>query len=127
MQLVRFIELLFSKRKKIQMKLCECPSCLNSATSFWNLGNGAFLFKKIKRCSHCSIRIKLNFLVFFCILLLAASNVIFFFLLGHFIYPEQDNIGFYLIIFGIMYICFYFQVYFGSKYLGLRIFIPIEN
>lgn len=111
----------------IKMKLCECPSCLNSATSFWNLGNGAFLLKKDKRCSHCSIRIKLNFFIFFCILLLAAINVILFFLIGHFIFPEHNNTGTYLIIFAIMYICFYFQVYFGSKYFGLRIFIHSKD
>ena len=109
------------------MKLCECGSCLNRATSFWKLSNGAFLLKKNKRCSHCSIRIKLNFFILCCILSLAAFNVIFFFMLGHFIFPEQDNIGFYLIIFGVIYIYFYPQVYFGSKYLGLHPFIPIEN
>ena len=109
------------------MKLCQCPSCLNSATSFWNLGNGAFLLKKNKRCSHCSEKIKLNFFIVFCVLLLAAFNVIFFFLLGYLIFPEHKNIGIYMIIFGIMYICFYFQVYFFSKYFGLRIFIPTEN
>lgn len=109
------------------MKLCECPSCFNSATSFWNLGNAAFLLNKNKRCSHCSIKIQLNIFILFCILLLAAFNVVFFFLLGHYLFPEYNNVGFYLITFGIMYICFYFQVCFVSKYFGLRLFIPIKN
>jgi hypothetical protein len=82
---------------------------------------------KNKRCSHCSIRIKLNLFILFCILVLAAFNVIFFFLLSHYIFAEYNNIGIYLITFGIMYICFYLQVYFGSKYFRLRIFSPIEN
>ena len=109
------------------MKLCECPSCLGIATPFWNLGNGAFLLNKKKRCSHCSVRIKLNFFILFCILILAALNVIFFFLLGHLIFSEHSNIGIYLITFFIMYTCFYFQLYIGSKYFRIRIFIPIEN
>lgn len=124
---VRFTELLISKRKRIQMKLCECPFCSNSVTSFWNLGNGAFLLNKNKRCSNCSTKIKLNLSALFFILLLAGFNVIFFFLLGHLIFPEYNNIGFYLITFCILYICFYFQICFVSKYFGLRLFIPIKN
>lgn len=104
------------------MKLCECPSCLNSVTSFWNLGNGAFLLNKNKRCNHCSIKIKLNIFILFCILFLAAFNVILFFLLSYYSFPEHNNIGVYLLTFVIMYICFYFQVYLGSKYFGIRIF-----
>lgn len=109
------------------MKLCECPSCKDSVTSFWNLGNGAFLLNKNKRCSHCSTRIKLNLSALFAILLLAAFNVVFFFLLGYLIFPEYSNIGFYLITFLIMYICFYFQVYIVSKYFRLRVFSPITE
>lgn len=105
------------------MKLCECPSCLKGAASFWNLGNAAFVLSNNKRCAHCSIGLKLNFYVFFCIMLLAAFNVIAFFLLSYYLFSEFNNIGIYLITFIVMYICFYIQVLFGSKFLGLRIFI----
>lgn len=65
-------------------------------------------------------------LVLSSILLLAIFDVFLFFTLSYYIFPNQNSIGIHILTFCVMYIAFYFQLHFFSKFYRFRVFTLVD-